>query len=53
MLSTARVVPTLAVSDMDRARRIYQEGLGLAVEMRQLPGATDRDSTLEAVGPSE
>ena len=32
MLSTARVVPTLAVSDMDRARRFYEEGLGLAVE---------------------
>ena len=32
MLSNARVVPTLAVSDMDRARRFYEEGLGLAVE---------------------
>ena len=32
MLSTARVVPTLAVSDMERARRFYEEGLGLAVE---------------------
>jgi catechol 2,3-dioxygenase-like lactoylglutathione lyase family enzyme len=32
MLSTAHVVPTLAVSDMDRARRFYEEGLGLAVE---------------------
>ena len=130
MLSTARVVPTLAVSDMERARRFYEEGLGLAVEadvvgtvryscggdtalaiferpmepvdrtvaafevediegevnelrgrgvgvediitlpsgvkraffkdpdgnvigMRQLPGPTDRESTVEAVGPSE
>jgi catechol 2,3-dioxygenase-like lactoylglutathione lyase family enzyme len=32
MLSTARVVPTLAVSDMDRARRFYEQGLRLAVE---------------------
>ena len=32
MLSNARVVPTLAVSDIDRARRFYEEGLGLAVE---------------------
>ena len=32
MLSNARVVPTLAVSDMERARRFYEEGLGLAVE---------------------
>jgi catechol 2,3-dioxygenase-like lactoylglutathione lyase family enzyme len=32
MLSNLRVVPTLAVSDMDRARRFYEEGLGLAVE---------------------
>jgi catechol 2,3-dioxygenase-like lactoylglutathione lyase family enzyme len=32
MLSNARVVPTLAVSDMERARHFYEEGLGLAVE---------------------
>ena len=32
MLSNARVVPTLAVSDVERARRFYEEGLGLAVE---------------------
>jgi catechol 2,3-dioxygenase-like lactoylglutathione lyase family enzyme len=32
MLSNLRVVPTLAVSDLDRARRFYEEGLGLAVE---------------------
>ena len=32
MLSDARVVPTLAVADMERARRFYEEGLGLAVE---------------------
>ena len=32
MLSNARCIPTLAVSDMDRARRFYEEGLGLAVE---------------------
>jgi catechol 2,3-dioxygenase-like lactoylglutathione lyase family enzyme len=32
MLSDARCVATLAVSDMDRARRFYEEGLGLAVE---------------------
>ena len=32
MLSNARVVPTLAVSDMERARRFYEEALGLAVE---------------------
>src|SRR5918996_6340264 len=32
MLSNLRVVPTLAVSDMERARRFYEEVLGLAVE---------------------
>jgi catechol 2,3-dioxygenase-like lactoylglutathione lyase family enzyme len=32
MLSNARVVPTLAVSDMERARRFYERGLGLAIE---------------------
>jgi catechol 2,3-dioxygenase-like lactoylglutathione lyase family enzyme len=32
MLSNARVVPTLAVSNMERARRFYEDGLGLAVE---------------------
>jgi catechol 2,3-dioxygenase-like lactoylglutathione lyase family enzyme len=32
VLSNARVVPTLAVSDMERARHLYEEGLGLAVE---------------------
>ena len=32
MLSDARVVPILAVSDMERARRFYEEVLGLAVE---------------------
>ena len=32
MLSNARCVSTLAVSDMDRARRFYEERLGLAVE---------------------
>jgi catechol 2,3-dioxygenase-like lactoylglutathione lyase family enzyme len=32
MLSNARVVATLAVSDMERARHFYEEGLGLAVE---------------------
>ena len=32
MLSNARVVPTLAVSDMERARHFYEQGLGLAVE---------------------
>ena len=32
MLSNARVVPILAVSDMERARRFYEDGLGLAVE---------------------
>jgi catechol 2,3-dioxygenase-like lactoylglutathione lyase family enzyme len=33
VLSNARVVPTLAVSDMERARHFYEEGLGLAVEV--------------------
>lgn len=32
MLADARVVPTLAVSDLDRARRFYEDGLGLVVE---------------------
>ena len=32
MLADARVVPTLAVSDMERARRFYEAGLGLLVE---------------------
>jgi catechol 2,3-dioxygenase-like lactoylglutathione lyase family enzyme len=32
MLANARVVPTLAVSDLERARRFYEEGLGLVVE---------------------
>jgi catechol 2,3-dioxygenase-like lactoylglutathione lyase family enzyme len=32
MLSNHRVVATLAVTDMDRARRFYEEVLGLAVE---------------------
>ena len=32
MLSNAPVVPTLAVSDMERARHFYEEALGLAVE---------------------
>jgi catechol 2,3-dioxygenase-like lactoylglutathione lyase family enzyme len=32
MLSNARVVPTLAVSDMERARTFYEHRLGLAVE---------------------
>jgi catechol 2,3-dioxygenase-like lactoylglutathione lyase family enzyme len=32
MLSNARVVPTLAVSDMERARHFYERQLGLAVE---------------------
>jgi catechol 2,3-dioxygenase-like lactoylglutathione lyase family enzyme len=32
MLSNARVVPTLAVPDMERARRFYEDVLGLAVE---------------------
>jgi len=33
VLSNAHVVPTLAVSDMDRARRFYEEGLGFAVDV--------------------
>ena len=33
MLSKAPVVPTLAVSDMERARRFYEEVVGLAVEV--------------------
>jgi catechol 2,3-dioxygenase-like lactoylglutathione lyase family enzyme len=32
MLVDARVVPTLAVADMERARRFYEGGLGLVVE---------------------
>jgi catechol 2,3-dioxygenase-like lactoylglutathione lyase family enzyme len=32
MLANARVVPTLAVSEIDRARRFYEERLGLPVE---------------------
>jgi catechol 2,3-dioxygenase-like lactoylglutathione lyase family enzyme len=32
MLSNARVVPTLAVTNMERARHFYEDGLGLAVE---------------------
>ncbi len=32
MLSDARVAPTLAVSDMERARRFYEDTLGLAIE---------------------
>lgn len=32
MLSNMPVVPTLAVSDMDRARRFYEHRLGLAVD---------------------
>ena len=33
MLSNAPVVPTLAVSDMKRARHFYEEVVGLAVEV--------------------
>ncbi|MBA2714077.1 MAG: VOC family protein [Rubrobacteraceae bacterium] len=32
MLSDQRVAPTLAVSDMERARRFYEETLGLSIE---------------------
>jgi catechol 2,3-dioxygenase-like lactoylglutathione lyase family enzyme len=32
MLADARVVPTLAVSDLERARRFYEGRLGLAIE---------------------
>jgi catechol 2,3-dioxygenase-like lactoylglutathione lyase family enzyme len=32
MLSNARVAPTLAVTDMERARRFYEGKLGLEVE---------------------
>jgi catechol 2,3-dioxygenase-like lactoylglutathione lyase family enzyme len=32
MLSNARIAPTLAVTDMDRARRFYEDKLGLDVE---------------------
>jgi predicted enzyme related to lactoylglutathione lyase len=32
MLSTAPVAPTLAVNDLERARRFYEEELGLEVE---------------------
>ena len=32
MLADARVVPTLAVADLERARRFYEERLGLSVE---------------------
>ncbi len=32
MLSNARVAPTLAVTDMKRARRFYEGSLGLEVE---------------------
>jgi catechol 2,3-dioxygenase-like lactoylglutathione lyase family enzyme len=32
MLSDARVAPTLAVSDIERARRFYEDKLGLEVE---------------------
>jgi catechol 2,3-dioxygenase-like lactoylglutathione lyase family enzyme len=32
MLSNARVAPTLAVSDIERARRFYEDKLGLKVE---------------------
>ena len=32
MLSNARVAPTLAVTDLDRARRFYEDRLGLEVE---------------------
>lgn len=33
MLCDARVAPTLAVSDMGRARRFYEDKLGLTVEV--------------------
>jgi predicted enzyme related to lactoylglutathione lyase len=33
MLSDARVAPTLAVSDMGRARRFYEDKLGLTIEV--------------------
>jgi|SRR4051812_18191197 catechol 2,3-dioxygenase-like lactoylglutathione lyase family enzyme len=32
MLSDARVAPTLAVSDLGRARRFYEDNLGLRIE---------------------
>jgi catechol 2,3-dioxygenase-like lactoylglutathione lyase family enzyme len=32
MLSNARVAPTLAVTDLNRARRFYEDKLGLEVE---------------------
>ena len=32
MLSDARVAPTLAVSDLERAREFYEQKLGLTVE---------------------
>jgi catechol-2,3-dioxygenase len=32
MLSEARVAPTLAVSDMERAREFYEQKVGLAIE---------------------
>jgi len=33
MLSSARVAPTLAVTDLERARRFYEDNLGLEIEM--------------------
>ena len=33
MLSSARVAPTLAVTDMERARRFYEDKVGLEVEI--------------------
>jgi len=34
MLSSARVAPTLAVNDLERARRFYEEKLGFEVEVQ-------------------
>jgi catechol 2,3-dioxygenase-like lactoylglutathione lyase family enzyme len=34
MLSSARVAPTLAVNDLEPARRFYEEQLGLEVEVQ-------------------
>jgi catechol 2,3-dioxygenase-like lactoylglutathione lyase family enzyme len=34
MLSSARVAPTLAVNDLGRARRFYEEKLGFEVEVQ-------------------
>jgi catechol 2,3-dioxygenase-like lactoylglutathione lyase family enzyme len=55
MLSSGKAVPTVAVSDLDRARKFYEETLGLKTKDERADGVTYEtgDGTWFLVYPSQ